>query len=816
MRSMVCAATALCLVLPATARAHKDEKFLAARQAPWSGPGYKSVDGGIVPRSFSSSGLTLLGWVPLGDLDPTATTGADCWGYVSGSGREYALIATDSGTTVVEVTDPTNPVVIDTVDSVDSLWRDVKIYQDHAYAVSEGGAGINIIDLSQVDSGIVNYLGDDLTGSGTTSSHNVAIDEDSGFLYRCGGGSFTVEGLRIYDLSNPASPSFVASWNSRYVHDVQVVTFTSGPNAGKQLAYCFAEDTSGGVNPGIAIVDVTNKAAITEVSFTPYSSAVFSHQGWLSPDAQYLYIGDELDEQSFGSDTTARIMDVSNINAPFEVGTFTNNNEAIDHNMYTLGNLIFCANYRSGLRIFDATIPTAPVETAFFDTYPDDDIADFNGLWSVYPYLPSGWILGSDLESGLFIWKLGDPNLAFTFPSGIPTQVNPGGGTLQPQKLQVQIDELVAGDYQAGTATMHFDVGGGFTSTLMTDLGGGLFEASIPAGDCGSMIRFYVSAESTNGLMWRSPAEAPGSFYEAVAQVGSIISIYDEVESPAGWLVGGPGDGATTGVWEHGDPVGTGAQPEDDHSDDPESLCWVTGLSGASLGSNDVDGGNTTLNTPAFDLTSIANPVFSYWRWYSNNAGGTPGADIFEVEISNGGAWVNVETVGPTGPGTTGGWVNHRFLVSDFVTPNATVMLRFRVGDLGGGSIVEAAIDDLEVFESVCDLPAVTITGAPTPGHEFQVQFRKDAGDSIWALVGAAPQVSLNLPKYNGNLCILPFNTIFLTPNDPNEVIEGSLLLANDPGLIGAEVLFQALSGPQFGGATPDATWSNCAVLRIQ
>ena len=114
-----------------------------------------------------------------------------------------------------------------------------------------------------------------------------------------------------------------------------------------------------------------------------------------------------------------------------------------------------------------------------------------------------------------------------------------------------------------------------------------------------------------------------------------------------------------------------------------------------------MDDGQTTLTSTAIDLSS-GDARIGYWRWYSNDAGSTPGTDVFVVEVSNGGVWMNVETVGPTGPGTSGGWIYHEFLVSDFVAPNSAVKVRFIASDEGSGSIVEAAIDDFKVFRVDC------------------------------------------------------------------------------------------------------------------
>ncbi|MEE8141649.1 MAG: choice-of-anchor B family protein, partial [Planctomycetota bacterium] len=358
------------------------------------------------PPGFPSSGMTLLSWLTLDDLGvgTTLDNGNDCWGYVSPSGREYALMGHSHGTTFVEVTDPANPVILELIHGPVSLWRDIKVYQSYAYAVSEGGDGIQVIDMSEIDNGVVTFITNITTGGGS-DSHNVAIDTDSGFLYRCGGTSS--DGLRIYDLANPANPVWVAEWDDRYVHDAQVVTYDSGPYAGRQIAFACGGANGGWVDTGLDILDVTDKGNIILLSNTLYPDNEYSHQAWLSEDKQYLYLNDELDEGTLGIPTTTFVFDVSDLSVPFLANTFTNGLPAVGHNLYVKGDLIFEANYKSGLRVFDAGVdPLDPPEVAFFDTWEEDDEVGSSGLWSNYPFLPSGTILGSDRNRGLFVLSL--------------------------------------------------------------------------------------------------------------------------------------------------------------------------------------------------------------------------------------------------------------------------------------------------------------------------------------------------------------------------------------------------------------------------
>ncbi len=393
--------------------AHDDIEWELDRQAPYAEAGWRESEGGTAAIEFPSAGIDLRSWISLPEFDPTTNAANDCWGYVAPSGREYALIGLSLGTAFVEVTDPGNAQIVDVLAGPSSSWRDIKTYQQFAYAVSEGGAGIQVFDLSLIDSGVVSLVNTITTG-GRLQTHDVAIDTESGMLYRVGGGgSNPVNGLRIYSLANPSTPTFVGEWHDRYCHDAQVVTWTEPPFAGVAVAFCYANDTAVSGNPGIEILDVSDPANIgvigsINLSLPPIFShpAYFAHQGWLSPDRQYVYFNDEVDEGATGNPTTTRVIDVSDLSNPIQVAIFTNGNTARDHNLYTRGELIFASNYRSGLRVFSASDPLAPVEIAYFDTYPSDDNANYNGLWSVYPYFPSGTIIGSDIEKGLFVWSL--------------------------------------------------------------------------------------------------------------------------------------------------------------------------------------------------------------------------------------------------------------------------------------------------------------------------------------------------------------------------------------------------------------------------
>ncbi|MCY3001011.1 MAG: choice-of-anchor B family protein, partial [Planctomycetota bacterium] len=637
-------------LLAATALAHEDDPKLWALRPPHQAkPVFTTVPAGMpmassgTPRAMSSNGISLLSNLPLSAFG--ATSGADCWGYTSPSGREIALIGHSGGVGFVDISDPRHPVVIYNATGPNSLWRDVEIFGHHVYAVSEGGSGVLVYDMSNVDNGVVTQVGSITTG-GTLSTHTVIIDTVSGYLYRCGGGSNI--GLRIYDLNaNPVNPPLVGQWLNLYVHEVLPITYTSGPYAGKQIAFACSGTGNGSGATRLSILDVTNKSNITLIREVYWPGAAYSHQCWVSDDRQYLYLDDELDEPSVA--TTVYVMNISNLATASLVGSFTNGNTAIGHNLYVKGNRIYAANYRSGVRIFDRTNPINCTEIAHYDTFPADDAAQFNGLWGVYPFFASGVLIGSDLESGLFVWWVGATPLDIQLVQGAPNLLNPGG-----QSLDVTILENTPGAYVAGSAKLVYDAGAGAVIVPLASLGGSSFRADFPALPCGTNVSWYLEAESSTGLTWTYPEGGASAPLSSIAALGTSVVASNEMETAVGWVSGDTGDNATSGQWLRADPVGTAAQPEDDHSATGVA-CWVTGnaAAGASIGTADVDGGTTTLLSANYNLTGLADPVIGYWRWYSNNQNGVID-DTFVVQVRNGGAWVTVETVGPTGIEATG------------------------------------------------------------------------------------------------------------------------------------------------------------------
>lgn len=503
-------------------------------------------------EGFESENVVLLSRISLGDFGAQYTSGNDSWGYTSPSGREYALMGLNSATAFVEITNPRDPVIIATIPHPSSLWSDIKVYGHHAYVVNENffGGGLQVIDMQGIDDGVVTLANTVTHGGSLRRAHNLVVDEDSGYLYLCGA-NWPTSGLVAYSLADPANPVYVGAYSSVYVHDAHVVTYTTGPHAGRQIAYCSVGSY------GIDIVDVTDKSNMFRVSRTTYSDLAYSHQGWVDVERQLFYHGDELDGDSVNV-TTTRVFDVSDLASPQYLGWFTSGVDAIDHNQYLHEGFLFQANYRSGLRIFDTRDdPVSPPQTGWFDTYPDGLGTFFNGAWSNYPYFPSGTVIVSDIEGGLFVLDPtfalnGGVPLAVSYPDGLPVAVAAEGAS-----LRVRIEGVNGRSVVPGSGVLVV-TGDGHTATIpLVPTGGDEYTANFPKLGCVSEVTFYVAADADNGLTVNDPLHAPTLEHAASVTParagGSHAGPRSGAAGPVGFVCAVPGDIDGDGVVDFAD-----------------------------------------------------------------------------------------------------------------------------------------------------------------------------------------------------------------------------------------------------------------------
>jgi choice-of-anchor B domain-containing protein len=360
------------------------------------------------------------------------------------------------------VSDPERPIHVATLLSQtrDSLWRDIKVYDGHAFVVSEArDHGMQVLDLSELRdvtdppatlSATVHY-------AGFGNAHNLAIDEETGFAYAVGSNTCS-HGLHLVDVRDPRNPIEAGCFpGDSYTHDTQCVVYR-GPDLehrGREICFNSNKDS-------IRVVDVTDKTMPRELSREDYANLGYVHQGWLSEDHAFFLQGDELDELSLGHGSRTYVWDMSDLDAPRLLGSHTSVSPSIDHNLYVRRDHVFQANYTSGLRVlrFGRLEKLELVEVAYFDTQPASDAPGFDGAWSVFPFFESGTVVVSDLSHGLFVLQPdldevaecsdqldNDGDGRVDFPED-PSCAGPGGARELPRS-DVEID-LLSGSLRWG------------------------------------------------------------------------------------------------------------------------------------------------------------------------------------------------------------------------------------------------------------------------------------------------------------------------------------------------------------------------------
>lgn len=355
-----------------------------------------------------------------------ANRGNGCWGYVSPSGREYALMGLSNKVAFVEITDPNNPVWFDSVGHGSNTWADIKVYQDVAYVVTEGsGSGIQVIDLANIDSHAVTLV---RTILDVGRSHTITVDTASSFLYTCGSNESpgTTTCWSLADPRNPVRVGVNSITGGTYVHEGTAFTYPPGSAyPGKQVLFASS------AFDGLMVWDVTNKNSPVLMSTALYPNLGYSHQSWMSDDLRYMYLNDEFDETTYNIPTRTVVFDIQDLNNVAYETSYTNGNTSIDHNLYVKDGYVVSSNYTSGVRIWSTHLnQLAPTEVGWFDTYPEDDSQQYQGTWSNYPFFPSGTIIASDIDRGLFILDAREamsrviPPVTYTRVRGIQTAGN--------------------------------------------------------------------------------------------------------------------------------------------------------------------------------------------------------------------------------------------------------------------------------------------------------------------------------------------------------------------------------------------------------
>jgi len=318
----------------------------------------------------------------------------DVWGYRHGS-KEFGVIGSNSAINIVDVTDCGNPVLAHQwVDGSSVIWRDFKEYGDYVYAVCDGGAcleGLQVINK--------NSYSHSQSLTQFRSAHNIFIEKESGRLYVVGSNTNS-HGIWIYDLkTDPSNPILLKDVRFRdvqndpsgsyYVHDIYVQNDTAYCSHGYQ-GYKIWDMT-----------DVNNVFLIGELDDTNG----YNHSSWKHPNLPYVFVAEEV---PIGK--PMYVYDISDIENPFtthtfkdplEAPTYTNNRP---HNPYVVRDRLYISYYHDGIQVYDVSNPELPERIAYYDTFTGNNgngYSGYDGAWGVYPFLPSGCILAADITHGL-------------------------------------------------------------------------------------------------------------------------------------------------------------------------------------------------------------------------------------------------------------------------------------------------------------------------------------------------------------------------------------------------------------------------------
>ncbi len=385
---------------------------------------------------------------------------SDVWGYANDAG-EYALVGVYNGISVVDVTNPYNPVELGFFNGPESIWRDLKTWGDYLYCINDedgdGGAGLQILNLEELINGVSNPTYIENMSLGFETAHNIFIDEN-GVLYVFGA-NYGIGGALMYDLdANPENPPLLGVFNDYYLHD--------GMARGDTL-------WGGAINDGVfTVIDVSDKQN-PEIIGSHATPNNFSHNCWISDDGDYLFTTDEV------SGAYVAAYDVSNLNDIEEVDriqAWSPQTNVIPHNTHVDGDFIVTSYYADGVSVVDVSNPSNMVEVGYYDTSEDYSGGGFNGAWGAYPWLPSGNILVTDIETGLYVLEPKYTNASFV--EGVVTDSNTG---LPISNAQVQI---------LGTSIIaNTDLGGYFETGVAVD---GTYELLISSSGYADYLQTVV------------------------------------------------------------------------------------------------------------------------------------------------------------------------------------------------------------------------------------------------------------------------------------------------------------------------------------
>ncbi len=662
----------------------------------------------------------------------------DVWGWHhEPTGKEYALVGRTIGTSVIDVTDPDNPVDVGFFPGATSTWRDIKTWGDYAYVTNEQALGVAVLYLGDLPSGgeLTGFNWEpNIPGLGQLNTcHNIYIDE-FGYAYLAGC-DLNNGGMLIIDVfTTPGQPEFVSAAPNVYSHDV----FTRDNKM-------YSSEIFSGV---FTIYDVTDKQNITSLGSqpTPFN---FTHNAWLSDDSNTIFTTDELANAPIGAYDISDPSDIVELDQFLPLETLGDG--VIPHNVHVWQDWLIISYYSDGGIIVDASEPDNLIEVGNFDTFFGAG-QGFSGSWGAYPFLPSETVLLTDITNGLYVVT---PNYVRACRvEGFVTDINTGAA-ISGADILIEADQLnqgttdFTGEYKTGIATAGtYNVtysASGYTPqtleltlengvTVMQDVQLGALESFNVSGLTlqeadGSTLANAEVAVFNEEFSFNTTSDANGNFslpavfsgsYTIIAgkwghtygtttfdvsgdtsvEVELGIGYQDDFVLDYGWISTGNAD---TGDWERGIPVETSfgngniSNPGEDVNDDLGNRAYVTGNSGGGVGDDDVDDGNVVLTSPVMDLTGYGEPVLNYRLWFVNAGGGGNPNDELTVSISNGTDVVELENISNSVSNWRPNSVHPLFGLIE-LTDNMTLIIE--TADDDPGHLVEGGFDAFLVTDN--------------------------------------------------------------------------------------------------------------------
>lgn len=666
----------------------------------------------------------------------------DVWGYVDELGNEYAIVGTSKGTSIINVTNPNNPVEVYWLPGSESIWRDPCVYGNYAYVTTEAEDGLQIIDLTPLpqSTNLNSTLYSGPIGSSWQSAHTCFVDEN-GFAYIFGANRGN-GGTIILDVNtDPMNPIEVGEFDTWYIHDGFV-----------------RNDTlyAGHIYDGFySLIDVTSKAnpILLGTQTTPSS---FTHNIWPSTNGQFVFTTDEV------SGSFITVYDISNPSNMIEVDRTQHSPGAgvIPHNTHVMGDYLITSYYSDGIVIHDITHPNNIIKVGQYDTYPGQTIG-FDGCWGVYPFLPSGTILAADITKGLFI--LGPIYEKASYLEGLVTDINtnlPLGNVKVQLVGNDQIENTTINGFYAtgilgtGMYSVTFNKVGYYPKTEIIDLFQGTivnlqtqlipippYNLNIQVVESGTLIPIpnaqiklihpeieHLGTTNALGQEALTLYYQDGQSYQImVGKWGFITSCFDSLitentisltveldkgyfddfEFDFGWLESGD---AETGKWERGIPNPTNnTMIGEDAPYDCGKIGYVTGNDpNLNPTHDDVHNGYTKLTSPPMDLTGLSNPHINFASAFYCFYGPGFVDDTLKIILSNGTDQVVIDQIG--GPQyELMSYLYKSIPISGLIPINSTMQVSVYISDFTpNNNVTEAAFDHFSVTDfSTNELPEI-------------------------------------------------------------------------------------------------------------